>query len=96
VLQSKGITQTGREKRGSLRSFHSAQLQGGRRNDGLANIHHSRVTVMQDKNGNFLWVMDKEKDGDRNKLIHFSFILEKVFRIFVCFCFMNTDFPPPL
>ena len=39
--------------------------------------------------------MDKEKDGDRNKLIHFSFILEKVFRIFVCFCFMNTDFPPP-
>ena len=42
-----------------------------------------------------IWVMDKEKDGDRNKLIHISFILEKVFRIFVCFCFMNTDFPPP-
>ena len=44
----------GREKRGSLRSFHSAQPQGGRRNDGLANIHHSLVTVMQDRNGNFL------------------------------------------
>ena len=30
-----------------------------------------------------IWVMDKEKDGDRNKLIHISFILEQVFRIFV-------------